>query len=247
MMSHKYYLDKLLPQWIRVPEEDMRNQQYKDQEDAQLAQKKSMILKRKIQHLKFENITSQQAINKLLKEDIGAFYFRPSTRGNDHLTLSWKFYDKIVVHIDIQEKDKPVGANIGQKLMISDEEYENLQEIIQRYISPCNRSLKEVISHPKFSKESSDLDSLRSVLEKEKKEDTTRIPYRFAILEKYPQYVILGYIPKDKMIKEFIKIKPRGYQFHGKYLFPFNSLINWFKNEFKNPNYQRYIRKAQSP
>ena len=62
----------------------------------------------------------------LRKEDIGEFYFRPSTRGSNHLTLSWKFYDNIIVHIDIIEHDKPNGAHIGQRLQISDDYYENL-------------------------------------------------------------------------------------------------------------------------
>lgn len=56
------------------------------------------------------------------------------------------------MHIDITEYEKAIGANIGSKLRISDETYENLQEIVERYITPCNRSLREVIQHPKFLK-----------------------------------------------------------------------------------------------
>jgi hypothetical protein len=50
----------------------------------------------------------------------------------------------------------------------------------------------------------------------EKEMDAARIPYRFTISEKYPQYVIMGYIPKKDniVVREFIKIKPRGYFFH---------------------------------
>jgi hypothetical protein len=43
------------------------------------------------------------AISLLSKEDNGEFYFRPSSRGTDHLTLTWKFYESNVVHIDIAE------------------------------------------------------------------------------------------------------------------------------------------------
>jgi hypothetical protein len=32
------------------------------------------------------------------------------------------------------------------------------------------------------------------------------IPYKFTILPEYPQYLVLGYIPKDKLIKEFVKV-----------------------------------------
>jgi len=65
-------------------------------------------------------------VNSLKKEDNGEFYFRPSSRGTSNLTLTWKFYENNIVHIDIQEFEKAVGANIGQKLKISDEFYENL-------------------------------------------------------------------------------------------------------------------------
>ena len=103
-----------------------------------------------------------------------------------------------------------------------------------------------MLNHSKFLKCES-VDDLKSALEKEKREDSSKIPYKFTILEKYPQHIILGYIPKDKMVKEYIKIKPRGYFFHHQYHFPFTSLINWFKQEFRNKDYQRYLRKAQSP
>ncbi len=66
------------------------------------------------------------AIGYLQKEDNGEFYFRPSSLGSDHLTLTWKFYEKNIVHIDITEHDKAIGANIGSKLRIADEFYENL-------------------------------------------------------------------------------------------------------------------------
>jgi transcription elongation factor SPT6 len=76
--------------------------------------------------------------------------FRPSSKGNDNLTLTWKFYTNNIVHMDIEETDKPIGASIGNKLQISDETFESIQEIIDRYIIPCNRALREVIHHIKF-------------------------------------------------------------------------------------------------
>ena len=57
-------------------------------------------------------------------------------------------------------------------------------------------------------------DDLKQALEQEKLEDSARIPYRFTISDKYPQYVIMAYIPKKDVVREFIKVKPRGYFFH---------------------------------
>mmetsp|Transcript_11705 Transcript_11705/g.17786 ORF Transcript_11705/g.17786 Transcript_11705/m.17786 type:complete len:92 (+) Transcript_11705:916-1191(+) len=49
------------------------------------------------------------------------------------------------------------------------------------------------------------------------------------------------------MVKEFIKIKPRGFFFHNTYFYPFQSLINWFKTDFRSTDYQRFLRRAPSP
>jgi hypothetical protein len=85
-----------------------------------------------------------------------------------------------------------------------------------------------VTNHPKFQK-CTDLDELKKCLEAEKGDDNSRIPYKFTVLEKYPQYLILAYIPKKDIVKEFIKVKPRGYFFHHQYHYPFQNMINWFK------------------
>ncbi|MBK8157228.1 MAG: hypothetical protein IPK55_15315 [Streptococcus sp.] len=37
---------------------------------------------------------------------MGAYIFRPSSLGDDHLTLTWKFYTDIYQHIDIQELER---------------------------------------------------------------------------------------------------------------------------------------------
>lgn len=84
------------------------------------------IQKRKIQHPRFQNISSVVAIKNLQREDTGEFYFRPSSKGTNHLTLTWKFHDTNIVHIDIEESEKAVGANIGSRLKISSEHYDNL-------------------------------------------------------------------------------------------------------------------------
>ena len=93
----------------------------------------------------------------------------------------------------------------------------------------------------------STVDELEEALKKEKSEDPNKIPYRFTILEMYPQNIILGYIPKEKLIKEYIKVKPKGFYFHQIYHNPFSYLINWFKEHFKEKDYQKEMKKVRSP
>ena len=95
--------------------------------------------------------------------------------------MTWKFYTSNVVHIDITEHEKPVGATIGSKLTIGDDVFDNLQEIVERYIVPCNRHVRDVINHSKF-KHCDTQEELENVLKEEKKNEASRIPYRLTIL-----------------------------------------------------------------
>lgn len=54
------------------------------------------------------------------------------------------------MHLDIQETDKLPGAAIGARLVIGNESFENLREIVERYIIPCNRLVREVVRSPKW-------------------------------------------------------------------------------------------------
>jgi transcription elongation factor SPT6 len=79
----------------------------------------------------------------LLGAEIGDYLIRPSSAGEDWLTLSWKFFDNIVVHQNIQEADKLPGTNIGSKFIIGSESYESLQEINDRYMRECTKKVLE--------------------------------------------------------------------------------------------------------
>lgn len=189
---------------IKAHDEDLINQNFKVENREK---QQGRYTSRRINHPKFKNISSVKAVDELqARDDFGDFIFRPSSKGPDNLTLTWKFYHNNIVHIDIQETDKPVGASIGNRLHISDEVFDNLQEIVERYIVPCNRALREVINHGKFLNASTE-EELTQALRQEKQEDPQRIPYRFCILNQFPQHVVLAYIAKgDKIEKEYIKV-----------------------------------------
>lgn len=65
--------------------------------------------------------------------------------------------------------------------MISNEQFDNLREIVERYIIPCNRLVKEVTLSPKWC-DAERWEDLEETLKQEKASDKGRIPYRFAIL-----------------------------------------------------------------
>lgn len=76
-----------------------------------------------------------------------------------------------MVHIDVQEHDKAPGASIGSKLQISSNEFfENLQEIVERYIHPCNKFLSDAVGHVKYI-ECKSVEELENSLKQEKQAD----------------------------------------------------------------------------
>jgi len=168
---------------------------------------------RRIAFDKFKNISSKRAMTELEQAEIGEFIFRPSTRSEDAITLTWKFWKQHLVHIDIREEDKQPGAAIGQRLVLAGEYYDNLREIVERYIIPCNRLVREVTQSTKWM-DCQSWEELEMILKEEKQSDKGRIPYRFSILSQYPQHVVLAYVPKDRVVKEFIKVRPKGFYFH---------------------------------
>jgi hypothetical protein len=117
LRRHDMYIEELGLQ--DVPEEDMVNHAFKAEEDDQdhPRQKiisgvsgKPLVGKRNIDHPRFHNIASKAAVELLRLADIGEFCFRPSSRGFDHLSCTWKFYENNIVHLDIVEHNKAPGA-----------------------------------------------------------------------------------------------------------------------------------------
>lgn len=162
------------------------------------------------------------------------------------LTLTWKLFDNIIVHIDIQEFDRAPGATIGSRLKIQEEYYDTLQEVVERYITICNRHVREVTQHPKFFP-CKNISEVHAELDKEKAEASSKIPYKFTMLPDYPHYIVLCYIPSKSFVREFIKVKPRGFLFHGQYHQPFQNLVTWFKSEFSTQEYKTYLRSSYEP
>jgi len=66
--------------------------------------------------------------------DQGEGNVRPSSKGTDHLTVKWKVADVIYQHVDVGEEGKENAFSLGKSLWIGDEQFEDLDEIVVRYI-----------------------------------------------------------------------------------------------------------------
>jgi transcription elongation factor SPT6 len=106
--------------------------------DTTIQHRASKIEWRAITHPDFQNVTYNGA-RRFLEGEEGSssdFLIRPSSKGRDHLTVTIKFYDSIFLNVDVLEKNRTETSSIGKPLLIEEEEYEDLDDIIYRFIHP---------------------------------------------------------------------------------------------------------------
>ena len=108
-------------------------------------------------------------------------------------------------------------------------------------------TIKENILNRKFIAVNSFQD-IDAKLNSEKQKDPIYIHYLFTMSPNFPQYFILAYIPKPNyIIKEYIKIKPKGLFFHNLYFYDLNEIAKYFKTNYSNDDYRSYVKKTKPP
>jgi len=202
-------------------------------EDNDKKKAEKQVLSRVVVHHLFKNITADEAEKYLSdpNKQIGEIVIRPSSRGYENLTLSWKFYDGLLIHIDIAEEEKPNRWSLGKKLKIGDEVFEDLNEIIVTYVDPIILHSQFVTKHPKFKQGNRHL--IEQSLASEKYKDPASIPYAFGVAHEHPGRFTIYYQPRNIPCREYITPTPKGLRFRGNYFRDMQELIVWFKRHYK--------------
>ncbi|UJR26928.1 hypothetical protein I4U23_008237 [Adineta vaga] len=124
----------------------------KEKQSQQAAKERSFV-KRVIAHPSFMNINYNECERILATKDLGDAIVRPSSKAADHLTITWKLVDGVLHNIDVIEKSKTNQFSLGKRLLIIDprtqdtEEFEDLDEILARYIKPMANTVADITSH----------------------------------------------------------------------------------------------------
>ncbi|KAF1793320.1 Transcription elongation factor Spt6, helix-hairpin-helix motif [Phytophthora cactorum] len=184
--------------------------------------------KRQIAHPLFRNINCQTAMQYLREQPVGEVVIRPSTLGTDHLTLTWKMLDGVYRHFDIQEKDKPSEARIGQTLIIKEEKYENIDELIARFVDPMNSLVDDVVRYKYYK--NAPKESVEEDLIKQKKEHPSRIPYALHVYTKFPGCFSITYIARET---------PRSCHMEALQFFKMKALVSPSSNSTRPDSYHR--------
>ena len=66
--------------------------------------------------------------------EIGEAIIRPSSKGNNHLTVTWKINENCLQHVDVVEERKLNEFSIGKRLIIDGDDFEDLDEILARWV-----------------------------------------------------------------------------------------------------------------
>ncbi|KAG2405489.1 Transcription elongation factor SPT6-like protein [Vigna angularis] len=187
-----------------------------------------------------DNFGLISVIEFLSDKDPGESIIRPSSRGPSYLTLTLKINDGVYAHKDIIEggkehKDITSLLRIGKTLKIGDDTFEDLDEVMDRYVDPLVAYLKTMLNYRKFRKGTkSEVDELLRI---EKAEYPTRIVYSFGISHEHPGTFILTYIRSTNPHHEYIGLYPKGFRFRKKMFEDIDRLVAYFQRHIDDPQH----------
>ena len=138
-------------QFDRMGDEWDDRQEKKDREMMQEKNDVSGRTQRVIKHPLFHSFNAAQAEEFLGSQSRGDVVIRPSSKGLDHLAVTWKVSDNIYQHIDVLELDKETEFSVGRVLKIGGRfNYSDLDELIVNHVKAMARKVDEIMLHEKY-------------------------------------------------------------------------------------------------
>ncbi|KZT42027.1 transcription elongation factor Spt6 [Sistotremastrum suecicum HHB10207 ss-3] len=170
--------------------------------------------RRVIKHPNFHNFNSSQAEQYLSKQQRGDVVVRPSSKGPDHLAVTWKVDDGLYQHIDVVEPNADLTQQtVGRQLIIEGGKYEfaDLDELIVNHIQAMARRVEDLMSHEKFRRGSDDEihDYLRNFI----LANPNKSIYCFSLNRKKPGHFNLVFLAnKNSPVQTWpVRVTPEAY------------------------------------
>ncbi|OAD54023.1 Transcription elongation factor SPT6 [Eufriesea mexicana] len=208
----------------------------KTEEDAKKIQQRQTYVKRVIIHPSFHNISFAEVEKLMQTVKQGEAVIRPSSKGADHLTVTWKVTDNIYQHIDVREEGKENAFSLGRSLWIGNEEFEDLDEIIARHVNPMSAYVLELLEFKYYKPNVEGIkDKGEEILKEEKKQNPGGIPYIVSAAKNYPGKFLLSYLPRTRCRHEYVTVTPDGFRFRDQMFNRVSDLFRWFKEHFRDP------------
>lgn len=201
----------------------------KHQRDLERSESRSTM--RHLKHPYFHPFDHKQAETYLASRDNGEFVIRPSSKGNDHLTITWKVDNQLFQHIDILEKDKPNEFTLGKTLLVKEGDhsyiYHDLDELIVSHIHELHAKALSLSNSDKFKHEP--LSEVKEWLIRYSKANKGRGTYCFSMNRKRAGWVLLLFTIGEKVYAWNVRIVVGGYELKGGIYPNVAGLCNGFK------------------
>ncbi|PSR90343.1 transcription elongation factor SPT6 [Coniella lustricola] len=227
---------------LRIPfkkrlDYDDRNWDYDlerhDREDLKEKDSTTGRTQRVINHPLFKPFNSTQAEEYLGSQASGEVIIRPSSKGNDHLAITWKVADSVYQHVDVLELQKENEFSVGRLLRVGKFNYTDLDELIVDHVKAMARKVAEMMQHEKFHKGSRN--ELERWLTTYMDANPNRSSYAFCIDNKHAGYFWLCFKANrsSRVLAWPVRVVPNGYEFLKAQYPDMKALTNGFKIRYQ--------------
>ncbi|KAI8911094.1 SH2 domain-containing protein [Gorgonomyces haynaldii] len=196
-----------------------------------------------IPHPFFKDMDYKEAQEYLSTRPLGDIVVRPSTKGNNHLSITWKCDNDMVQHLDVLELQKENEWTLGKKLKIDELEFNEIDQIVAEYIEPMVRKIQMMQKHPKYQKKT--LTEMFDFIDDQVVRNK-RSAYGFISNQDKPGSFYLVYKhPSASRKFEVVSVKTNGYMFRKKLIPRIDDLLAFFKHDEASKAQQQARRMQQ--
>ncbi|KAK3686261.1 Transcription elongation factor spt6 [Vermiconidia calcicola] len=190
---------------------------------------------RVIKHPLFRPFNSRQAEEFLAGQGRGDCVIRPSSKGPDHLAVTWKIHDNLYQHIDVLELDKENEFSVGKTLKIGGKySYSDLDELIVLHIKAMAKKVDEMMGDERY--QSGSRQQTEQWLTTYTEANPKRSMYAFCLNSKYPGFFYLCFKAGQQahLSNWPVKVIPNAFELQGNKYPDMRALKNGFKLVFAN-------------
>jgi transcription elongation factor SPT6 len=200
------------------------------------AVKEDQIFKRAIVHPRFKNVNYKMAQEELSADTVpvGYSFVRPSASDYQHLTLSWKFASELILHIEIEELDKPNKWSLGKKLRINDDYYDDLDDVMANCVDPLVSYAESVTAHRRFKVGRKE--EINTFLGEAKQQNPNELPYVLAFNHDLAGKFLICFQPWTKVMRHNVHLTPKGLKYKNRFFPTAQRAIDYFKKHWNDQN-----------
>lgn len=189
---------------------------------------------RTIQHALFRNVLARGAEEYLAAKARGDAVIRPLSKGDTHLTVTWKVANNLFQHVDVLEEQRQTDYGVEKTFRVGLRAYLDLDELVYDYVQATARKVDDMCFNEFFLGETREV--TLSNLEERSANLPQRVCYTFSFDHKAPGWFLLDFKinSKAKVATWHVKATPEGYRLKD-YDYPdMNRLRNGFKSLLKS-------------